>query len=101
MLRAGSELGAGDSELGLTGALGICRRMWKQQGEWGPGWYEGRGGDLGLWLGCSQEALARLPEALSLVGGVHHPHTLPASWSSLGTGLGCLNAASTQRLFVE
>lgn len=41
----------------------------------------------------------RLPEALSLVA--HRPHALPVSWSSLGMGLGCLNAASTQRLFVE
>lgn len=29
------------------------------------------------------------------------PHSLPATWSSLGMGLGCLSAASTQRVFIE
>ena len=86
MLGAGSELGAGDSELDLAGALGTRRRMWKQQGDWGPGWYEGRGGDLGLWLGCSQDALARLPEALSLVGGVHRPHASLLAGAPWGRG---------------
>ena len=46
-----------------------------------------------------RRALASLPEAVSLVA--RHPYSLPASWSSLGMGLGCLSAASTQRVFIE